>query len=420
MDVVLIIAVLIVAAAIVQSALLVLQTWEHRRYARSCMRSHDRCQASGRALVVAPCKGVDVGQMDNLRAIMRQDYDDYEVAFVVESEDDPACAVVRRVMAKHPERRARLVIAGAADESGQKVHNLRAATAAIGRHIDFVAFVDSDARPRRQWLRLLLARLQDDQYGAATGYRWYMPETASPANLLLYSINCGVMMLLGKRSHYLVWGGSWAMRRREFDEIGLHEAWRGTLSDDLVASRVLREAHRPTRFEPTAVVPSPLDMDFGRLMEFVRRQYMVARFYTPQWWLFGLAVLALPNLAWLAIAALVGKSLTAAGPHWAVAVALAIALYGLGAVRGALRQSLVKTYFPEQHRALRAARWFDILGGPLTGLVHWFGMLTSTIGQRISWRGLTYRLYPGGAIELEERPVILPLEPAVEERRKAA
>ena len=37
--------------------------------------------------------------------------------------------VIRRVMAEHPAAAARLLVAGRATESGQKVHNLRAATA---------------------------------------------------------------------------------------------------------------------------------------------------------------------------------------------------------------------------------------------------------------------------------------------------
>src|SRR5512133_2667687 len=89
------------AVAIVQSFLLGLQTWEHRRYVRSCMKSINRLQPTGRAMVCAPCKGDDVDLEDNLRSLMEQDYDDYEVAFIVESEFDSAVPVIRRVMAAH-------------------------------------------------------------------------------------------------------------------------------------------------------------------------------------------------------------------------------------------------------------------------------------------------------------------------------
>ncbi|KKK47409.1 hypothetical protein LCGC14_3155500, partial [marine sediment metagenome] len=87
---------------LVQAVIVAVQTWEHRRYARSCMRGLRSHRPHGRAAVFAPCKGVDVDLEENLCALLRQDYDDYEVTFIVESADDPACPVIRRLMAEHP------------------------------------------------------------------------------------------------------------------------------------------------------------------------------------------------------------------------------------------------------------------------------------------------------------------------------
>jgi len=145
-------------AAIVQALLLVLQTWEHRRYARNCMRELAKHRPTGRVAVFAPCKGLDVDLEGNLRALMAQDYPEFEVSFVVESVDDPACPVIRCVMADYAQVPARLVVAGHAVESGQKVHNLRVATAQLASDVKYLAFLDSDARPRPEWLRMLIAR----------------------------------------------------------------------------------------------------------------------------------------------------------------------------------------------------------------------------------------------------------------------
>jgi len=199
------------ALAIVQSLLLTLQTWEHRRYARGRTSKPDRHQPTGRAVVFAPCKGLDIDLEENLRALLRQDYHDYEVTFVTQSEEDPACRVIRRVMAEHPGVVTRLLIAGRAAESGQKVHNLRTATAGVGPPVEYLAFVDSDARPGPEWLRLLIARLYRPGLGAVTGYRWFVPTRPSLANHLLYSLNCNVMSLFSRNNHCLLWGGSWAV-----------------------------------------------------------------------------------------------------------------------------------------------------------------------------------------------------------------
>ena len=53
--------------AVVQALLLALQAWEHRRYARSCMRDVDRHRPRGRAMVLAPCKGAEFALEENLR-----------------------------------------------------------------------------------------------------------------------------------------------------------------------------------------------------------------------------------------------------------------------------------------------------------------------------------------------------------------
>jgi len=95
------------------------------------------------------------------------------------------------------------------------------------------------------WLRSLVAHLDQSELGAVTGYRWFTPAKASVANALVYSMNCDVISLLTRSSHYLIWGGSWAIRREVFERIGLHDAWQGTLSDDLVASRLLVHGLHP-------------------------------------------------------------------------------------------------------------------------------------------------------------------------------
>ena len=393
--------------AVARSLAMVLQTWEHRRYGRSCMRGLDRhrpChRMGGRAAVLAPCKGVDTGLEENLRALLRQDYDDYEVTFIVQTAEDPAVEVIRRVMADHRRGTARLVIAGLATESGQKVHNLRCGTAGLSPEVEYLAFVDSDARPRPEWLRLLIGQLCEGATGAVTGYRWFVPQRDSLANHVLYSMNCEIMSLLGRSSHCLVWGGSWGIRREVFESIGLHSAWAGTLSDDLVATRQLRRGRLRVRFEPGCVVASPLDYSMRQMYSFVRRQYLMARFYVPGWWALAIAASTFTNLVWLVSLAMLGGSLVYGSPPAWIPGCGCAALYLLGAYRGSLRQDLVGTYFPDRRERLRKAGRFDVWAGPLTRLVHWLGVLGSLFGRHVTWRGICYRVFRGGQIRIAGR-----------------
>jgi ceramide glucosyltransferase len=360
----------------------------------------DRHKPLGRVALIVPCKGLDLDLEGNLQALFQQDYNDYEIIFVVESANDPSYGAIRRLMADHSGIPARVVVAGRARDCGQKVHNLRVATEDLTADVKYLAFADSDARPRPQWLRLLIARLDRADLGATTGYRWFVPARPTLVNALVYSINCGVMTLLGVHNQHWIWGGSWALRKDVFDELALRDAWDGTLSDDMVASRVMARAGRPTRFEPVAVVASPLDHSWKDLFAFIRRQYLMGRLYSPLWWAFGLCFCGVLALTWLCALGAVVAMLQTGDASWWIPLGLCFAVYLLGAFRGAVRQHLLGVLFPQQAKAMRTVRLFDIFAGPLACVVNWLGALASSFGRDISWRGTSYRVFRNGRIRI--------------------
>jgi cellulose synthase/poly-beta-1,6-N-acetylglucosamine synthase-like glycosyltransferase len=315
-------------------------------------------------------------------------------------------------MAAHPWMSSRLIVAGRATDSGQKVHNLRVATGRLSPRIEYLAFVDSDARPRPEWLRMLVSRLHRPYMGAMTGYRWFVPERNSAANKLLYSLNCNVMSLLSRNSHYLIWGGSWAIRREVFDKVGMHSAWQGVLSDDLVASRLLSEAKMQVRFEPACVVASPIDNSFSEAISFVRRQYLLSRFYAWDWWVFAALAVMFSNLIWLGnLSVLVWGFFSGASWAWIPAAVVSL-LYMLTVYRGKMRQDLADLYFPHLHRALRQAKRFDIYLQPMISLIHGIIVWSAGFGRHVSWRGINYCLAADGKIKGSWRssdPAVLPM-----------
>ena len=393
----------VVGLAGIQALLTVVQTWEHHRFARSRLANVWRCRAHGRAAILVPCRGLDCEMEKNLEGLFGQDYPDYEVWFILEAATDPAYAAVNRVMAAHPERVTRLILAGRAQEGGQKVHNLRVATALLPPEITYLAFLDADARPSTCWLRVLLARLDRGEVGAATGYRWFVPRRASLANHLLYAINAGLTMFCSRGGPNAVWGGSWAIRRDLFQRLEIREAWNGALSDDFVATWALYRAGLHIEFQPACVVASPLDVSLPAMCSFVRRQYIIGRSYFLPAWLLGATVLSLANLAfWGGLAAaawgLLGGPIDPRMPAGIVGL-----VYAGCVLRGLLRGDLARRYLPDQQPSLRQARLFDLWSGPLVGLFTWAMMAASLFGSRITWRGITYRLRPGGKVQTISR-----------------
>ncbi len=404
--------------ALIFGVLLTLQCWECRRFVRSRLSAVGRPPRRRRRHVAlfAPCKGADLELEQNLQSLFQQDYDNYEVVFIVESQDDPAAATIRRVMNQYPRVPSRLVIAGRATESGQKVHNLRVATEQLSANIEVLTFVDSDARPSSTWLTTLVARLHDPGVGATTGYRWFVPQRYSPANLILYCINSGVAGLMGPHDYNLVWGGSWAIRREIFDKIALRDKWLGTLSDDLVASRVLNAAGLKTEFEPRCMAVSPIDVTLAGMFEFTRRQYMIGRRYAPARWCLALLAASVMQIAmWgCLVAAICGAFIGWA--HWWLPAINFAALYGLGSVRAWFRQDVGRRLCSSHTQQLAPAGRFDVYAGPLVGLLNWLGIISSLFGSCITWRGNRYRILPGGQIQLlngSNEPVDTAAEPLV-------
>jgi cellulose synthase/poly-beta-1,6-N-acetylglucosamine synthase-like glycosyltransferase len=385
-------------SAVALALLMVVQTWEHHRFARSRLWHIGQYPRKGAVLLIVPCRGVDLGLEDNLRSLFRQDYGNFRIRFVVGSPDDPACAVIRLLMGAYPKIRSELLVAGTGERVGQKVHKLRVATADLPPETEYLAFADSDARLRRQGLRALVARLDREGVGAATGYRWFVPATPTLANHLLYSLNSRIAVLFGTSGPAVVWGGSWAVRRQVFQSLGIRDAWDGTLSDDLVASRLLGRAGLKIIFEPACMVASPADVRMSGLMEFVRRQYLMGRLYAFRGWAFSLLVttfvhlVALGNLGLLAYC--LGTGLMA---PW-IPGSVCGAWYLLSVLSGLLRQDLTLTYFPHLNTSLRKARRFELWSGPLVVLVNGISLLRSAVGRDVRWRGIVYRVDRGGRV----------------------
>jgi hypothetical protein len=389
------------AIAAVYSALLTLQAYEFRRFSRARAGKRNGSPPPGRVLLVCPCRGAEPNLAENLRPLFAQDHGDYHLVFVVDNFRDPASRPIRRLMRENSQVDARLIVAGAATDSGQKVHNLLAATADLSDDVKFLAFVDSDARPPADWLRQLIQRLDQPGVAAATAYRWLVPRSGNLPNSLVHALDAGVASLVGPGKHHLVWGGSWAVRRDAFESADLRSAWRGTLSDDLVAARVLRSVGR-VEFEPGAMVASEVNLDRRRMFEFVRRQFTIGRFYAPVFWGLAAALSCLQQATvWIGVALTPVAWLS--GGWTAIALAAALLIYALQVLRGWLREDAARHFLPEAYRRTAAARRTAVWCGPLVGGLQCWGLLTALVNRRIGWRGIEYVLSSGGQMQIVNR-----------------
>jgi ceramide glucosyltransferase len=345
------------------------------------------------ATVFVPCRGTDDGLRENLQAIFGQDYPAFEIIVVSDRADDPALAVVAeacRLLEKQTSPSVRIVIAGDATDSGQKVHNLRVATGCADSQSAIFAFVDTDARPSSRWLQSLVAPLRDESIGAATGYRWFVARGGAASHLRSVW-NASIASALGAQSgKNFCWGGSTAIRRETFERLKVAERWRGTVSDDFTLTRVLHEAALPIKFVPHCLTPSFENCSIRELIEFTTRQLKITRAYASHLWkavftgslLFGLGFFG--GIALVTARALMGLS-------FLTPLILLLVIFALGAMKSYLRLRAVRLVIADRGLRSGTTTLAHLTLWPVASLL-FLGNALAAISRRIAWRGITYEL----------------------------
>jgi ceramide glucosyltransferase len=405
----------------VQSILSFVSTMRFARYAFTPQSTRPQ-RHQPKAVVILPCKGLEHDFETNIRAYLAQEYRDYEVIFVTESEHDPAYPVLSKLI-KQSRRAAWLIAAGEAAQCGQKVHNLIAALDAlnsIDRRAELLVFADSDARPARTWLADLCSPLNDRSVGATTGFRWYVPVNGGVGAWLLSAWNASILSLLGERSG-LAWGGATALWRDSFGKWEIRQRWQGALSDDYALTAALGEVGQRIKFVPNCLVATHADATWQELLEFTTRQIKITRVYSPRIWVLTCASHVLFNftfwggLLWLAWAALHG--------HFNFSLcSLLFFSVSLGAMTGWTRATVAAHLLPANRDQIWPQRWVYAIAGPLVSLIYLYNVAASAFSRRITWRGISYEMAGPNQTLVLEHPANQPLNgaPALTPRRRKA
>jgi cellulose synthase/poly-beta-1,6-N-acetylglucosamine synthase-like glycosyltransferase len=330
------------------------------------------------ASVIVPVKGEDQGLRENLAALASLDYPDYELLITAHSASDIPGDVLPP--------RARIILAHGDDPfTGEKVQNLKAAVRAARKQSEIFAFADSDGRVNRGWLRALAAPLVEEGVGAATGYRWFVPEPAGVWSLLRAVWDGVAAGMLGPGDNRFVWGGATAIRKHTFFEAGVFEYWKHTVSDDYALAAAVHAAGLTLAYAPGAVTPSPERISASGMFSWMRRQMMITRAYSPWLWWRGL-------LAHLFYCGGMAASLVAAfRGHpigwWTLGGQLIPSM-----CKGARRAFLARSCLPECANWFRRHGWAHAAFAPLATWLWLASLVSAAFGSTINWRGHRYDL----------------------------
>ena len=343
-----------------------------------------------RTAVICPCRGMEPGLERNLVSLCEFDHQNYEVFFVLASEEDPAHSIVKRV-ATSSRAKAHIVIAGKPENCSEKVNNLRVAVEQLPEEFEVLVFTDSDGRPGKTWLHHLAAPLTDSRIGATTTMRWFVPNDNGLSTALLAAWNASVVTMLGPHNKNFCWGGGTAIRRTIFEQIGMLDAWQYSFSDDYSLTAMIERSRRQIVFLPECLTPSYVQTDFPGLLEFTTRQMRITRVYRTQMWATAFATHFLYCLT-LVVGVMVALDLTLASrPAFHVSTLLVLPLL-LAAIRGALRVIGVTESVPSLRAQIMSQSWIYILLAMVIPFLYLVNFFSSAFGRRIRWRGIDYEL----------------------------
>jgi cellulose synthase/poly-beta-1,6-N-acetylglucosamine synthase-like glycosyltransferase len=353
--------------------------------------------------LIVPCKGLDSAFRENISSFFHQHYENYSLWFVVAEESDPAygelCKLKKKLSKKTKAKEVKILIAGHGQSCSQKNHNLLYCYERIGNDIDVMAFADSDICVHKNWLSHLVYPLRKSKYGAASGYRWFVPEKNNIASLALSALNAKVAQLLGNTIFNQAWGGSMAIRTDVFRRIGLDKIWPKVLSDDLSLSRAVKRAGMHVAYVPACLVASYESTTWGKLFEFARRQFLITRVAAVRTWLFGLfsslfSVLGFWAgivIAWLVIRnSWFDQQFTL--QERIILLTLPAVFMCSQLIRAILRQTMIRKLLEKDRRKMRAACLADVLFSWVWSPVLLFFILSSAFGNTVRWRGIPYKL----------------------------
>ncbi|HEV2964829.1 MAG TPA: glycosyltransferase, partial [Candidatus Angelobacter sp.] len=117
--------------------------------------------------VLKPLCGEDEGLEENLRSFLHQDYPAFEVLFAVHRADDPAVAMVEKIMSEYAGRiEIRLIVTGESPVPNAKAHSLKQLVREA-RH-ELLVMSDSDVRVTPSFLSQLAKEFHDPSVGMIT------------------------------------------------------------------------------------------------------------------------------------------------------------------------------------------------------------------------------------------------------------
>lgn len=223
---------------------------------------------------------------DCLRSFCEQDYPTYQVVFGVRDSNDPAVAVIERLLRELPHLDATLVIDARVYGANRKLSNLTNMFGAA-RH-DILISADADGHVAPGYLRAVVAPFANPRVGAVTclyrgrplGGVWSFLGAAFINDWFLPS----VLIALAMDKLRFLFGNTMAIRRDLLEEIGGFRGLTTYLADDYLIGRRVSELGFEVRLASCVVETVVSEPRLGKLFRHELRWGRTYRTVQPVGW----------------------------------------------------------------------------------------------------------------------------------------
>lgn len=336
--------------------------------------------------VLKPIRGLDPDAYENFVSFCRQDYPDYEILFCVGDREDPVLPLIDRLMREFPERGIRVLFGPDRNAANDKVAKL-ARLVSEARH-EYVVIGDSDVRVRPDYLRTVIAPLQDPKIGAVTCFYLPLEERSFIDRLqsvgMMSDFYAGIVVAWQLDGVKFALGPSIATTRERLAAFGGYQSIENQPGDDLLVGRLIADQGYEVELSR---YPVETVADYQSIRELIhkRLRWIVVMRHMRPWGHLGLVfTFGLPwALAAVAIHPTPATAVIYLGGYFAMrcAITAMIAVWGLKQRSYWRRMGLI----------------------PLWDAVAFVVWVASFLRSSIRWRGSDYYIRGGTLVPVGEK-----------------
>ncbi|TWU31976.1 glycosyltransferase [Novipirellula artificiosorum] len=351
-----------------------------------------------KASVLMSLRGCDPCLSRNLKSLLHQAYDDFEIIVVVDSRDDPAWDLTQQVKsAEDTADRLRIFeLQNPSTTCSLKCSSLIQATQQISPDSDVVVLIDADVVPHTNWLHDALRPLSDPKIGVVTGNQWFSPHRPDRGSLLRSIWNSGAMVASALNSN--PWAGTCAMRVADLKRSGLIEKWNSSVVDDGPIKVAFARIGLQVFFEPRLIMVNRDQCTAAFVGRYVTRMLTWSRIYEKTFAntvvhavaMFALLVISLMTFL---VALLLRDEFAALLVGASMFVSNLLMFVGFRSAEHAVSHAISPRRNENQLEPMTwlKATWVFLLL-PICQLAHVFWTIKAVFARQASWRNITYRL----------------------------